>query len=287
MLSKAASFTQHHINTFSLACLLLAWSHSNQAASQAPLSASSAQWHYQILFDQKTVGDMQISLQYNSDGYVLESQSQLKIPSIWGDTQIQASLSEHHQLDGTLIRADNLLNQDDNTHWTKIEQHNNEYLAMGSQLPTPGQQELTELVELVTQAVIHMVPNAGHVITLGQVLLADDNKAINNSRLSQTDFDTSFAALAQYWQQQGYTLPKQIAVFDTENMVLFHASSQFIGQEMLTNKAGQLASYHYQLTLEDKSQLDLWFAKLSPNISYFAQIKGQDNGTNYTVRLAR
>lgn len=287
MLSKAASFTRHHINRFSLACLLLAWSHSIQATSQVPLSASSAQWHYQILFDQKPVGDMQISLQNNSDGYVLESQSQLKIPSIWGDTQIQTSLSEHHQLDGTLIRADNLLNQDDNTHWTKIEQHNHDYLAMGSQLPTPGQQELTELVELVTQAVIHMVPNAGHVITLGQVLLADDNNAINNSRLSQTDFDTSFVALAQYWQQQGYTLPKQIAVFDTENMVLFHASSQYIGQEMLTNNAGQLASYHYQLTLEDKSQLDLWFAKLSPNISFFAQIKGQDDGTDYTVRLAR
>ncbi|MCE2571177.1 hypothetical protein [Motilimonas eburnea] len=287
MHSKATRHHNFHTHKLSLILTLMLLVGSSQSQAESTVPAKSGQWHYQIMFDKAPVGSMQIAYQVNNDRYLFESQSQLTISSFWGDTQLQSRLSETHLMDGTLIQADNLLNQDDNTHWTKIELKNNEYLTMGSQLPTLGQQEIAELTDLVKQAVIQMVPNAGHVITLGEVLLTDENNAMNNSRLSKTDFDTSFAALPLYWQQHGYTLPKQLTVFDTENMLLFHATSQFMGEEILVTHAGEIPSYHYQLTLEDKSSLHLWLAKSNQDVSFFAQIKGQDNGNDYTVSLAK
>lgn len=287
MLSKATSQRNFYTLKLSLILTIMLLVDSSPSQAESTLPAKSGQWHYQIMFDKAPVGSMQIAYQVSDDLYLFESQSQLSIPSFWGDTQLQSRLSETHLMDGTLIQADNLLNQDDNTHWTKIELKNNEYLAMGSKLPTPGQQEIAELTDLVKQAMIQMIPNAGHVITLGEVLLAEENNAMNNSRLSKTDFDTSFAALPLYWQQHGYTLPKQLTVFDTENMLLFHATSQFMGEEILVGNAGEIPSYHYQLILEDKSSLHLWLAKSNQDVSFFAQIKGQDNGNDYAVSLAK
>ncbi|MCE2594121.1 hypothetical protein K6Y31_04765 [Motilimonas cestriensis] len=253
--------------------------------AQTQSTQLAQQWNYEITLGEKLVGSMKSTFQAEQNGYRLKQQSEITTSGLWADDNIRSTLSENYQLDGTLIKSDNHLRHNDETVWTKIELSNNEYLAIHSEVTTEQQKEEAEAVEIVKQAVTTLVPNAGHVLMLGEVLLADQSNVAKNSRLGKKDFDSSFTALPYYWQQHSYSLPQKMNLFDTENMTLFSTNIQFIGTETQSINQTTIETQHYRLNITDSAPIDIWLAGIKPHLSYFVQIAGREDGESYTVKL--
>ncbi|WP_434340623.1 hypothetical protein [Motilimonas cestriensis] len=283
--TKMGNANHYKSRKLSLVTIFTLTVYSHNVMAQTQLTQPTQQWNYEITLGEKLVGSMKSTFQAEQNGYRLKQQSEITTSGLWADDNIQSTLSENYQLDGTLIKSDNHLRHNDETVWTKIELSNNEYLAIHSEVTTEQQKEEAEAVEIVKQAVTTLVPNAGHVLMLGEVLLAEQNNVAKNSRLSKSDFDSSFAALPYYWQQHAYSLPKKMNIFDTENMTLFSANIQFIGTEAHSINQTTIEAQHYRLDITDSTPIDIWLAGTKPSLSYFVQIAGREDGESYTVKL--
>ncbi|MEZ8824583.1 hypothetical protein AB6E04_09470 [Vibrio amylolyticus] len=256
---------------------------------------------YQVNIDDKAVGTMTSITKQNDNGALsIQQTTDITITGFLEDTVIQSTLVEHHLNHGTLERSDNQLVHNGKTFWTQVALSNNEYLAVHSEVTTSEQKEEAEAVELVAGTVAHFIPGAGYAMSLGELLLSDGSNTPKNAKFTQEHFDTSFAALPQYWQRSNHSLPSTVTIFDTESLTLFTAKTKLLGetefdvktsaQSTLPEKSTsalstKIKAQHYTLEPDEAEPIEIWLSESESNVAFFVQVFGHENGDSYHIQL--
>lgn len=242
---------------------------------------------YAVHIDKEPVGSLSVNYKpVGEDLNVIEQTLDINVPGVLGDNSLQSALSETHKVGGKLIKADNKVTENDKVYWTKIELFGDEFLVSRSELTNDQQKEDAEAVDMAKGVVAYLLPGAGNVMMIGEVLLTDDKDLPKNNRLTQNSFDTSFLNLPYVWQKHDQSFPKSLRIFDTENAYIFSADVTYAGDETLTISDQTFNAKRYTINVKDADPTDIWLMADDNDTPYFLKITGKDNGDDYQVILS-
>jgi hypothetical protein len=219
-----------------------------------------------------------------ADGqYVIEQYCHFSSSGFWGSFDYQGKLNETHAPSGMLIKSGNNVKEDDERYWTQIKLSGDEYMAFKSQMKSDQEKEDEEAIDLAAGAIAHLVPGAGNIMMISELLMPDGKQEQISKRFTKDSFDTSFLNLPYFWKNNGYKFPSSLRVFDSDELIVYSATISSKGKEVIENDGMVIQANHYTLHVNDDMTTEIWLARSENHVPYFVQITGLDDGLIYKI----
>lgn len=242
--------------------------------------------HYDLSVGDKKVGTVVLTSQdLPGDGRKLGQQLRIKTAGFWGKLDVQENLEETLSAAGKLQEANNTLKENGKVYWSRLSLSGTEYLSFRARMKDDGEKDLDDLAGLAKGVVTILVPEVGDVIEIGTLLLSDGKNAPKHDRLTQTSFDTSLLGLPFYWQRNGFRLPADLKVLDTQDMVILKTRVEDLGTVALPLGGQWISARHYRLGAKGMDPIEIWLYRAEDGRAHFAQLTGKEDGNTYLVRL--
>lgn len=252
----------------------------------SPASASETA-SYTLAVSGKHLGDLTVTTVSRPDGSrSLSQRMSLKASSFWGKLDIDNRLEETISSNGILLKASNRLRDNNKVYWTRIDLLEEEYLAFRAQMKNGEEKDLEELGNLAKGAVSVLVPGAGDVLEIANVVLAYEKSQPRHDRFTRTSFDTSLMGLPLFWQRNGQGFPARLTILDTQEMSISTVRVEKLGPARLTisgNKEFQTQRYRLKPKSGHATDVSLFISQ--SGTPQFAMVSGKQDGDSYTIKL--
>lgn len=244
--------------------------------SSVGVSAQSL-FEYAVYIDGKDAGILSVQYILKSDGsYIIEQKYEIKSTGFFGfgGVELKSTLTETHTNNGLLLKADNKLMDRSKLFWTLSELSGDEYLVFRAQLKNEQEKEEEEFIELVKGVVVHLVPGAGEVLAISELILSDGHEAVVGTRFARDSFDTSFLGIPYLWKNLGYVLPDSMYIFDTEKMYIYSAEIEYRGEGHHHFNGAVVTSHHYTLNPSGADSTEIRLASADGGDPHFLEVVG-------------
>ena len=252
-------------------------------------ASAQAFFEYALFYENKYVGDLSIQYSSGDEGsYIVEQKYQIKSKGFFGigGMELKNTLVETYTDNGLLLRADNKLIERSKLFWTLSELSRDEYLVFRAQLKNEQEKEEEEFIELVKDVAAHLVPGAGEVFAIGELILSDGHEAVVGTRFPRDGFDTTFLGIPYLWRNLGYMLPDSMHIFDTEEMHIYFADIEYQGEEYHSIDGAVVTSHHYTLKTSGTDLTDIKIASADSGEPYFLEVLGNSYRVLLTAKQA-
>lgn len=250
-------------------------------AVSASITSYAKTINYQLVVDKKQLGTISASYTTEKSGkYSLKRTSHINVPGLLKDEKLESTVTETYSPQGKLLKSSYKVRYKNKIYWTKLELHGKEFLAFQSEITNDSQKEDEQLVEFTKGVVADMVPGAGEVMLINDIL--DENQP-SNDRFTSDSFDTSFSNLPFLWKKSNYELPKKLRLLDTEDMGIFPVDVVFQGIETVSLKNKKITASHFKLLSKDSKPTEIWLALDEAKKPFFYKITGHEDGDDYAI----
>lgn len=210
----------------------------------------------------------------------------IKAKSFWGKIDIKNQLEETISAKGDLLEASNRLRDGNKIYWTKIALSGNEYLAFRARMKNTHEKDLDDLGSLAKGAAAFLVPGAGDAFEVANLLLSDEKNQPKHDRFTRTSFDTTLMGLPLAWQRNNFNLPRQLVVFDTQEMTISKYLCEDLGEVPLPLQGrSSISTRHYRLSERSGRVTNIWLFRKSSGSAHFAQVSGKEDGEPFLIKM--
>lgn len=249
------------------------------------ISKPDAVFNYNVVA-QDHVGDLTVQiLKTPQGGYRILEHTSIQTEDVWGHKSLQSTAHEHYSVEGDLIEADKKTFNQKKAYWTKVDSVGTNLWIYFSEIADQQQHEESELIGLSVAVLNNLVPQAGEVIGVSQLLFSDKKVEPMSIRLAKSAYHSTLAHLPIYWSTQQQKLPAQIKLLDTEAVSVVLMDVEDKGVEIKTFKGAKISTKHFILASKGTAPLNIWLAVNKDNIPYFFQLKGEDDDGLFTISL--
>lgn len=250
-----------------------------------PEDAEHATFNYDIFAKNDDIGDMEVQIvKKPQGGYQILENTTLQKSSDWDEINLKSNASELYSFEGKLISADKKTFDQTKAYWSKIDSVGADFWMSFSEIKNFAQHEENELIGFSIAILDDLIPEAGQVLGLSQLLLSDTQAIPTSVRFPKNSHHTTLANLPKYWLIHQQKLPTKINVLDIETTSITQMKTQYIGLDLKTFGGIESSTHHYTLTSENNPPVNIWLGVSENNIPYFHELKIDNNNGFFTIK---
>jgi hypothetical protein len=240
---------------------------------------------YDIFAEGDDIGDMQVQIIKKPEGgyQILESIT-VKKRSNWDEINLKSTLNELYSLENSLVSADKKTFDQTKAYWSKIDSSGADHWMSFSEIKNFAEKEESELLGFSIAVLDNLIPQAGEVLGLSQLLFADTKAVPTSVRLPKNSHHTTLANLPKYWSIHRQTLPAVIRLLDIESISISQMKTEDQGVEVRTLGSNEVSTKHYTLTSENRPPLNIWLAVDKNDIPYIFELQVANSTGLFTIR---
>ena len=233
-----------------------------------------ATFSYDIFAEGDDIGDMQVQIiKKPKGGYQILESTTIKKSSNWNEINLKSTTNELYSLENSLISADKKTFDQTKAYWSKIVSSGTDLWMSFSEIKNFAEKEESELLGFSIAVLDNLIPQAGEVLGLSQLLFADTKAAPTSLRLPKNSHHTTLANLPKYWSIHQQTLPTEIRLLDIETTSITQMKTEDLGLKVKTLGGNEVSTNHYTLTSENGAPLNIWLAVDENHIPYIFELQ--------------
>ncbi len=255
-------------------------------ADELKTPSTTAEFNYDIFLDGENSGHLKMNISpVGASGYSISSISVLELSGWWGEHSFKSNVTENFSADGVLKSADNMIMDGNKAFWIRMKTSGDELWASSVQVRSAAEHEDDEFVGVMVDVGAMVIPGAGEVLAISELILSETGSSHENIRFPQNTYDTSLSNMGIYWLKNNKTLPENINILDVDNLSIYKMRAVYHGIKDIKIGSGSISTHYYEFIPKKGKPLYVWFAVNQQNTPYIVQLTGEDNDGSFEVKL--
>lgn len=244
-----------------------------------------ATFSYDIFAEGDDIGDMQVQIiKRPKGGYQILESTTIKKSSNWEEINLKSTVNELYSLENSFISADKKTFDQTKAYWSKIDSSGADLWMSFSEIKNLAENEENELLGFSIAVLDNIIPQAGEVLGLSQLLFADKKAVPTSVRLPKNSHHTTLANLPKYWSIHRQTLPAELRLLDIETTSITLMKTEDLGLKVKTLGGNEVSTKHYALTSENRPPLNIWLAVDENDIPFIFELQITNSNGLFTIK---
>ncbi len=266
-------------------CLVMTVQNAVSALAQEPDFLSL---RYDILSQEKDVGDVILKLSRTENGYLFIEHNHIKTSGWWGEIDITTVMFEKIEHGVGLIESDSKTLDDDSIYWSRVKRHENGFLGEFMEIPKIDNHRSQQFFKLSSTVKNEDLSKLREIVEYSEsMFLTRNNSApVHGVKFAQSSFVTTFNDLPFFIQRNaGRPLAKEIKILDTENLKIIQIHIEDQGLVDVSIGTEKIQARHLVLSGGQFGPSHLWISTDPTSLPYVVRHTGKDEEGKFEIVL--